>query len=191
MRKLIILFTLGLLAAAPILAEEATSPGRTRQETRQEKIKTIRDEKKQKIAEKINNQLAQINQKATQAFERHLNTIQNLLNKIIVWKDKAKTDGKDASAAETAITQAQTAITNAQTAVEEQKLKEYVIEFSEESGLRVGASQAKTSLRTDLEAVREKIKAARQAVVDGLKAVKQLYPKVSPQPSPSTTTGEE
>jgi len=52
--------------------------------------------------------------------------------------------------------------------------KEYVIEFNNESGLRVGASAAKTKLRADLKAVREKIGLARQAVTDVLKAAKAL-----------------
>lgn len=181
MKKLIMLLSLFFLIITPVFGKEATGAGTTRNAEFRVKIQQIKDKNKQKIAERINQQLAQINQVTTQAFEQHLTTIQNLLNKIIVWKDKAKTDGKDTSAAEIAITQAQTAITNAQTAVEAQKLKEYVIEFSEESGLRVGASQAKTNLRTDLGTVREKVKAARQAVVAGLKAVKQLYPNVSPQ----------
>lgn len=191
MKKLIILLSLFFLIITPVFGKEATGAGTTRNAEFRVKIQQIKDKNKQKIAERINQQLAHINKISSEALAGKLETMQTLLNKIVIWKDKAKTGGKDTSAAETAITQAQTAITNAQTAVEEQKLKEYVIEFSEESGLRVGASQAKTSLRTDLEAVREKVKAARQAVVDSLKAVKQLYPKVSPQPSPSTTSGKE
>ena len=204
MKKIFISLALLIITAVPAMAQMNTNRLENRLEKReeqvvaqqqkraefQEKIKALKNQNKAKIAEKINNQLVQINQKATQAFERHLNTIQNLLNKIIVWKDKLKTSGKDVTAAETAISQAQTAIDTAKPAVEAQKQKTYAIEFTDESDLRIGASTAKTNLRTDLKAVREKVKAARQAVVDSLKTIKQLYPKVSIQPSPSSSTEE-
>ena len=69
---------------------------------------------------------------------------------------------------------AQAKIDEAEAAVNAKAGKEYVIEFTDESGLRVGASAAKQEFRADIKAVREKIRSARQAVVDVLKAAKNL-----------------
>jgi len=88
--------------------------------------------------------------------------VQALLDKI-----KSRTPAVDT-------TNAQAKIDEAKAAVEAQAAKAYVIEFNNESGLRVGASTAKTQMRADIKAVREKIRLARQAVVDTLKAAKSL-----------------
>lgn len=140
----------------------------------QEKIKALKDQNKAKIVERINNQLALFNQKATESAEKHLNSIQELLNKTTEWKDKAKAASKDVTIAETAIASTQTAINNAVTANEAQKLKIYTITFTDESGLRVGASAAKTELRNDLQSIREKIKTTRQQLIEAIKTVKAI-----------------
>ena len=160
MKKTLAIFCLALTLSTPVLAEEATRSGK-KAEFR-EKIREIRDEKKQQILEHISNQLNLVNDRATKAMLKHLERIQTLLNKI-----KVRVPTVD-------ITIAQTKIDEAKTAVETQAAKEYVIEFNNESGLRVGASAAKTKLRADLKAVREKIGLARQAVTDVLKAAKAL-----------------
>lgn len=160
MKKVIIALSLLFLLVPPVLAEDATRSGK-RAEFR-EKISQVRDEKKKQILEHISNQLQLINDKATKAMLNHLERLQSLVNKI-----KTRKPSADA-------TTAQTKIDEAKTAVEAQAANEYVIEFNGESGLRVGASNAKTKLRTDLKAVREKVRLARQAVVDLLKTVKEL-----------------
>mgnify|MGYP001577231330 CR=1 FL=1 len=151
MKKLLIGLSLFLLLTSRVLAVDATRSDRQ-----------IRDEKKQQILEHVNQQLNLINDRATKAMLKHLERLQSLLIKI-----KTRVPAVD-------ITVAQKKIDEAKTAVETQAAKEYVIEFSNESGLRVGASAAKTKLRADIKAVREKVRLARQAVVDVLKAAKTL-----------------
>jgi hypothetical protein len=68
--------------------------------------------------------------------------------------------------------EAETAIAEAQAAVDEQAGEIYTIEFADESGLRVGASNAKTSLKNDLRTVKEEIRAARQAVVTAVSSAR-------------------
>lgn len=152
MKKLLIGLSLLLFLTSPVLAVDATRSGR----------KVEVSEKKQQILEHISNQLTLINDRATKAMLRHLERLQALLNKI---KERVPTVD---------ITAAQAKIDEAKAAVETQAAKEYVIEFTDESGLRVGASTAKTTLRADIKAVREKVRLARQAVVDVLKAAKSL-----------------
>lgn len=151
MKKTIVALSLFLLLASPALAVDATKSG-----------KLVRNEKKQQILDHVSRQLNLINDRATKAMLNHLERIQSLLNKI---KDREP-------ATDTAAAQAK--IDEAKTAVESQAAKEYLIEFNNEAGLRVGASAAKTKLRTDLKAVREKVRLAREAVVNVLKAAKVL-----------------
>ena len=151
MKKLLISLSLLLLLTSPALALDATRSGRQ-----------IRDEKKQQILEHVNQQLNLINDRATKAMLNHLERLQALLNKI-----KVRVPTID-------IVSAQAKIDETKAAVTAQADKEYVIEFTNESGLRVGASAAKTTLRADIKAVREKVRLARQAVVDVLKAAKTL-----------------
>jgi len=161
MKKVFIPLCLLVLLASPALAANATRPGKIREEARI-RIQSIRDEKKQQILEHISSQLTLINGRTTQAMLKHLEQIQALLNKI-----KVRMPAVDIAAA-------QTKINEAEAAVNAQAEKEYVIEFINESGLRVGASAAKTQFRADIKAVREKVRLARQAVVDVLKAAKAL-----------------
>lgn len=171
MKKIILFLIILFIYTSPTLALEATPGAR---QNRIEKRQEIKDQRKANLVEKINKKLAELNQKATEAFDQHLNSIQNLLNKVINWKNKAKTNNKDVSIAETAIEAAQTAIDEAKIANEAQKLKVYIIEFTDESGLKIGASAAKTNLKNDLKTVREKIKTARQKLVEAIKTVKLL-----------------
>lgn len=151
MKKIIVALSLFLLLASPALAVDATKSG-----------KLIRNEKKQQILDHVNSQLSLINDRATKAMLNHLERIQSLLNKI-----KVREPAIDIAAA-------QAKIDEAKTAVESQAAKEYLIEFNNEAGLRVGASTAKTKLRADIKAVREKVRLAREAVVAVLKAAKVL-----------------
>ena len=154
MKKILISLSLALLLVTPAFAEEATRSGK-KAEFR-ERITQIRDEKKKQIVEHVSNQLKLINDRAVQAMLRHLERLQELLNKIKTRKPAAD------------VSMAQTKIDEAKTAVEAQAAKEYIIEFTGEAGLRTGASAAKQKLRADLKAVREKVRLARQAVVDTL-----------------------
>lgn len=152
MKKILIGLSLVLLFSTPAFAEEATRSGK-KSEFR-ERITQVRDEKKKQILEHISNQLALINDRATKAMLVHLERLQALTDKI-----KTRKPAVD-------ITVAQTKIDEARIAVETQAVKEYIIEFTGEAGLRVGASAAKTQLRADLKAVREKVRLARQTIVD-------------------------
>lgn len=160
MKKTLIALILLLLLASPALAVDATRSEK-KAEFR-ERVREIRDEKKQQILEHINQQLTLINDRATKAMLKHLERLQSLLEKI-----KTRVPAVD-------ITLAQAKIDEAKALVEAQAVKEYVIEFNDETGLRIGASTAKTKLRADLKAVREKVRLARQAVVDVLQEAKTL-----------------
>lgn len=126
-------------------------------ELRKEKISQIKDERKQKIAEHINDRLAHINTRVTTTLSKVLTRLTAILDKLA-----DKTD----------VTTAREVISVAQAAVEAQAGKSYLIEFTDESGLRVGASAAKETLKADLKIVRELVREARSVVKNSLVAAK-------------------
>lgn len=181
MKKLLFGLILFPLLAVPVLAEETNTTAvsvtnvaspipapvrklervESREELREEfrtKVATIKDEKKKQILEHVSDQINQLNARATTLMLNHLARLEEILNKV-----KARKPEVD-------ITAAQAKIDEAKTAATAQAKNEYIIEFTNENGLRIGASTAKTKFRADLKAVRAKVLAARQAVVDVLKA---------------------
>ncbi|MBU0619147.1 hypothetical protein KKD62_02835, partial [Patescibacteria group bacterium] len=134
------------------------------------RLANIQDQRKQTILARIDSNLARLNQHLTDRMKHQLEILTKILDKLSGRLEQAKTEGYDTSEAEAAITAAKEAINKAETAVAEQAAKEYVIEFEDDSGLRIGASEAKQSLRNDLKAVHQLVKTARQAVVKALEA---------------------
>ncbi len=143
-----------------------------KREELKEKLKIIKDDNKRKTVESLNERLNDLNQNASQKMLNLLEKMTTHLTRLSQIATERKNAGKDTAEAEAAINKAKTAIETAKAAAEAQKLKVYTITFTQENGLRIGATQAKTSLRADLKAVREKVRLARQAVVDALKIVK-------------------
>ena len=191
MKKLIvligcILLIIGFIATAR--AEEATEPGKTKQLNRQTrieemqqkreefkiKLQQVQDKRKQKIAERINLQLAHINERATTHMTKVLNRLSALMDKLSTRLATMKAEGKETGAAEAAVVKAKEAIATAQTAVSVQAGKEYLIEFTDESGLKVGASAAKTGLKNDLKAVKILVKTAKDATKAAIDAAKLI-----------------
>ena len=117
----------------------------------------IKDDKKKALLEKIDDRLNEFNQKASTSMSKVLARLSGIVEKLA-----DKTD----------VTKAQTSIAEAQVAVDAQAAKEYVIEFEDETGLRVGASSAKESLRADLKVVRGLVGEARELVKMALEAAK-------------------
>jgi len=157
---------------------------------KQEKIQTLqtakeertaaREEKREatktEIAERVNTKLAELNEKVTTSMSRLLARMTALLEKLTNRLAKMTEKGRDVSGSDAAIAGAEAAIATAQAAVDEQAAKTYTFELTDETGFRVGASEAKTSLKADLKSVKELVRSARQSVVDALKSAKAIKP---------------
>lgn len=201
MKKLLLALSLLLLLALPIYAQddddiESDRPRiEKRQEIRQEvrenreeRIETrqtkraefkerwaaIRDKNKQIVLERIDAQMNKVNENLTNMWQRLIDRMQELAGKLQTRIDALTADGKDTAAAQAALNEADAALTTAENAVAAQAEKDYVIEFADENGLRVGATTAKTALRADLKAVHDLVKAARQQLHEALVAAKEI-----------------
>lgn len=178
MKYLVVMGMTALMLGSVVLAADATPGGRrseVRQEVREvkdrmrvkfeEKIKTIRDEKKKQIVEHADAKIAEINKRRTDAMLDQLNKMSEILV-------KAKARGADTAAAEAAIA-------SAKTAVVAQAGKTYTVEITTEDKLKVKVGEAMKALKTDLQAVHQKVVDARKATADAIRSVRP-----TPKPTP-------
>lgn len=118
-----------------------------RRETFKVNLKKIKDEKKQKIVEKLDTRFNEVNTQRTAQMTKHLDKMSEILTKII----------GDTTSANSAIQVARDAVT-VQTA------KTYVITISTEDKLKMDVGKVRSQLEADLRAVNELVIAARKAV---------------------------
>ena len=178
--------------------ETAREEAKVRMEAQREKAKQrlsdIKDKAKQQKAERIAEQLENLNKKWTDRFAQLLERYGDILLKIQERSNIAAANGKDTTAANAAIQSANSAIATAQTAVTAQAAKTYVLDASSittsaETTTSSGQSELMKALRTqfqklqkallnDLFALRDgAMKDARTAVQSALQALSQI-PKV-------------
>lgn len=154
--------------------EERIEARQTKRAEFKEKWAAIRDKTKQTVLERIDAQMNKVNENMTNMWQRIINRMQEIAAKLQTRLDTLKGEGKDTAAAQTALDEADAALITAENAVAAQKEKDYVIEFTDENGLRVGATSAKTQLRADLKAVHDLVQAARTQLREAIAAAKEI-----------------
>ena len=162
MKKAAVIILVGMVLVGPVMAKDATGSGTRRNEFKQ-KVQTIRDERKKKIVERADAKLAEINKRRTDAMVRHLDKMSEILAKV-----KAR-DGDT--------TVAEAAVAEARSAVAVQAAKTYVIIISTEDKLKINVGETMKALKTDLQAVHQKIVGARKATAD---AIRSVWPAPTP-----------
>ncbi len=128
------------------------------------RLAKIKDENKKKIVERINDQINELNTKLTDHYSAVLDKLGDILNRISSRADKAAANNVDVSSVRTAITAAQSAIDGARTAVKAQAGKTYPITVNAESTLKTDVGKARQAFHSDITAVFNSVKTARQAV---------------------------
>lgn len=121
----------------------------TKREEFRAKLKTIKDQKKKVLLERIDIKLSNVNVKHTDRFIQVLSNLQTILDKMSEDLDK---------------TEAQAAIDAAKLAVENQAAKTYTITISNETALRSNVGTVTSQLRLDLVATHKAVVDAKQAV---------------------------
>ena len=127
-------------------------------------IKTIRDERKQILTEKIADKVASSNARLTNRMDKALDHLTDILNRVKNRSAAFKAGGKDTTALDQAISAAEAAIAEAKNAVEAQGAKEYTANITDESTLRNTIGQMVSGFRLDIQAVHKLVIAAKQAV---------------------------
>lgn len=136
-----------------------------------EKFKTIRDEKKRAMVERIDEKIYIMNKTHTARFSAALEKLLVILNRITLKTQNAKSKGFDTSTIDSAIATAKSAIDAAKAAVSTQSAKTYSIEVTGEATSKTTVGSVVSMFRKDLRDVHKLVVDAKQAVQ---KAEKEL-----------------
>lgn len=150
-----------------------------------ENMAKIKDQKKQQKLERIRTQMCTINQNRTNTMMGQLNRMLDIITKVENKMGVAKASGKDVSSVVTAIGVARTRIDEAKAAVSAQAEADCVINISGSSAsLSAEVGRAVSGLEQTLKTVNEKVKSAKVAVSDSIRALA----KVMGNPLPNKST---
>ena len=127
-------------------------------------IRTIKDERKQILTERIADKTASSNARLTNKMDKALDHLTDILNRVKNRAADFKAQGKDTTALDQAISAAEAAIAEAKNAVDAQGAKEYTANITDESTLRNTIGQMVSGFRLDIQAVHKLVVAAKQAV---------------------------
>ncbi len=182
-----------LIAAYPVLAEDATDGAGTRKEKIQQKIEArkekienrvaavkekvasreaalqaklqaFKDKRKAEVTEKVSTNLNRVNQRQTEQMLNHLDKMSSILNRLESRVNNPTADIKDVNAAKDAISKSREMIASASTAATTQAAKDYTIQVTSESKVKTDAKSQRDQLHKDLKAVRQLVIEAKQSV---------------------------
>ena len=139
-----------------------------------QRLTEIRDERKRRIVELIDLRIDAMHGRWVEHWNKVLARLSEILAKIESRANKAEAAGRDESGVRAAIATANVAIAAAQDAVNELAGKTFVIEITDEQGLGQNVRDAIHAARVEFVAVREKVREARQAVIDALHSLKAI-----------------
>ena len=154
--------------------EEVKANVQAKREEIKAKVQSMRDERKKLVVERVQTKLGEVNGRRTDHFLKVLERLSTILDKIQSRTEKAKTEGKNVTAVETAIASARTAISTAQTAVNTQKAKTYEITVTDDTTAKNDVGAITKQLQEDLRVVQDTVAAARNAVQNVFKEIKAL-----------------
>ncbi|PIR45098.1 MAG: hypothetical protein COV10_01060 [Candidatus Vogelbacteria bacterium CG10_big_fil_rev_8_21_14_0_10_51_16] len=153
------------------LAKDLRETNRAELKLRLEKIK---DERKQEVVLRVEEQITNLNSRLTTNFGNILDKIDAALVRVSTRADARAEAGTDVSTALLAIASAEETITSARAAVLAQAGATYVLTVNTEATLRADVSAAREELRNDLSATKEVLRAAHTAVRDATIALTQI-----------------
>lgn len=154
--------------------EEAQKRVREHREVLQTKLAEIQNERKQRVVERIDEQLLNLNEKLTGHFLSVLGQIDKVLTNVTTRADRAVERGLDVGDVYTAIENAHSVIAAAHDAVIIQVGVVYTIEITSEETLRIDVGAARQALHTDLQGVRTLVRAAHDATRSAAVALAQI-----------------
>lgn len=162
------------------------SANQTEREEFKAKLAELKDQRKKTIVERIDLKLSTINQNGTQHLSMAIERLEKLLDKFKARAQKARTEGKNTTEVDAAITAAETAINSAKEAVATQAAKQYTAQITDETTLKDTVGKAVSSLRHDLHATFDVVKNAKQKVMDVARALAKLH-SIDTTATPSAT----
>ena len=178
--------------------EEMKKEIETKREEFKKRLETVKDERKKQVAEKLFDGINSLNTKAMDNFKKSVDQIEAVLNRILSRSQKAAANGEDVSTVNAASDLAKKAIEDTRAAIQIQAGMAYSVAVSTPVAavststvasdmLRADLTTMRNQLRQDLELVRTKLKAARDAVHNAATTLAQI-PKVDELEISTSTT---
>lgn len=152
------------------------------------KLQTFRDQKKAQVAERVNINLNNINQKQTEQMQKHLDAMLKILGRLETRVNQATPDIKDPAVAKAAIDAARATIATVSAAVSDQAQKDYTIQVSSEARIGVDAKTQRDKLHADLLALKKSVIDAKQSVANAIRVAKSGRIEV---PKEGTVSGQQ
>ncbi len=144
------------------------------------KIQAFKDKQKAQIATRINTNLNKINQNQTDQMLKNLDLMSSLLDKLTARVNQGTPDIKDPATANQAIADARAAIDAARTAVEAQAQKDYTINVTTETKIKLDAKAQRDQLYKNIMATRKLVIDAKQAVSNAIRVAKSGSKEATP-----------
>lgn len=155
-----------------IRQEELKQRMATREAALKKKLDTFKDKEKAMMTQNISNNLNTINKNRTDAMNKNLGTLANLLTRVKNIASEAATKGKDVTAIESAIDQAESTIVSAQELINTQAGNDYTLVVSSETKVKDDAKAKRDQLEQDLKTAHQGMLDARAAVVSTVNTLK-------------------
>ncbi len=163
--------------------EEAKEKFETQREEFKKNMGEMKDSRKKTIVENVDLRINELNVQHTERLEVVLSKVSDILGRLEI--KISSSEAIATSEATTAINEAKSMIATATEALTTQAGKEYVIDASDEANVRVEARKTFSIFKSDITAVHEKVKAARESVVN----VARLYGQVQKNTRMSISPG--
>ena len=154
----------------------------------EEQLKTLKDETKKQIAEKISERLTTSNTNATNRMFEVIDKLNEIMLKIESKIDNAKTNGIDTTVQDAGVQNAKSAIEAASDAITEQAAKEYIITVGDDTTLRSDVETIVSQQKQDLRTTYELVRSAKQAVRQVAKSLKDLLKTTMNSGAEATTS---
>lgn len=165
----------------------------------QDKLKSIRDEKKKAAVQTIDKRFEEINANRLGHFSNVLDQIEKVMQNVESRTAKAGIVGKNVSAVNADIVAVKAAISAARAAIVTQSAKTYPLVISHENALRTDVGKTRQALGADLKAVQDKVTAAREALrkaatdlakIPGINDVERATPAATSTATTGTSTNQ-
>jgi len=140
----------------------------------QARVKKIKDERKKRIIERVEQRLNALNQKIVTRMNRLLDRMENLLAKIQSRADEMASNGVNIGSTNETIKNIQADIDSLRSKLTEQAGKSYIPQITDEAGLRIAAGKSYQSLRGDFKNLHDDLIKIKKEIADLLHSLAKL-----------------
>ncbi|MDP1706334.1 MAG: hypothetical protein Q8L36_00760 [bacterium] len=142
--------------------EEAKTSFETKREALKEKLSIIKDEKKQEVVSRLNENINELNKKKTEEFSKVVAKLEGIWASIQKRASQVAQNGVEVGFISDTQIQINSLFSAAKDSLNQQAGKSYELNITTENNLKTDIGQVRQTLESDLKAVREKMGAIKE-----------------------------